>query len=64
MVRSADPGEKRDDLQLVDGSRVAVIGGGPAGSFVSYFLLEMAERNGLELDVEIFEPRDFSWVAP
>ncbi len=64
MVRSADPGEKRDDLQLVDGSRVAVIGGGPAGSFVSYFLLEMAERNGLELDVEIFEPRDFSCVAP
>ena len=64
MVRSADPGEKRDDLQLVNGSRVAVIGGGPAGSFVSYFLLEMAERNGLELDVEIFEPRDFSCVAP
>ncbi len=64
MVRSADPGEKRDDPQLVDGSRVAVIGGGPAGSFVSYFLLEMAERSGLELDVEIFEPRDFSSVAP
>jgi flavin-dependent dehydrogenase len=64
MVRSADPGEKRHDLQLVDGSRVAVIGGGPAGTLVSYFLLEMAERNGLELDVEIFEPRDFSCVAP
>jgi len=64
MVRSADPGEKRHDLHLVDGSRVAVIGGGPAGSFVSYFLLEMAERSGLELDVEIFEPRDFSCVAP
>ena len=57
-------GGKRQDLQLVDGSKVAVIGGGPAGSFVSYFLLEMAERSGLELDVEIFEPRDFSCVAP
>jgi flavin-dependent dehydrogenase len=56
--------EKSDNLQLVDGSKVAVIGGGPAGSFVSYFLLEMAERSGLELDVEIFEPRDFSCVAP
>jgi flavin-dependent dehydrogenase len=64
MKRSALSGEKRDDLQLVDGSRVAVIGGGPAGSFVSYFLLEMAERSGLELDVEVFEPRDFSCVAP
>jgi flavin-dependent dehydrogenase len=64
MKRSARSGEKREDLQLVDGSKVAVIGGGPAGSFVSYFLLEMAERSGLELDVEIFEPRDFSCVAP
>ena len=64
MVRSAGPGEKRHDLHLVDGSRVAVIGGGPAGSLVSYFLLEMAERSGLELDVEIFEPRNFSCVAP
>ena len=50
--------------QLEDGSRIAVIGGGPAGSFTSYFLLEMADRVGLELDVEIFEPRDFSCPAP
>jgi len=64
MSRSAHSKEKREDLQLVDGSKVAVIGGGPAGSFVSFFLLEMAERCGLELDVEIFEPRDFSGVAP
>jgi len=63
-VNSSGQLGKRDDLQLVDGSKVAVIGGGPAGSFVSYFLLEMAERSGLELDVEIFEPRDFSCVAP
>jgi len=61
LPRSA---ERREDLQLVDGSKVAVIGGGPAGSFVSYFLLEMAQRSGLELDLEIFEPRDFSCVAP
>lgn len=64
MVISARSAEKRDDLRLVDGSKVAVIGGGPAGSFVSYFLLEMAQRSGLRLDVEIFEPRDFSCVAP
>jgi flavin-dependent dehydrogenase len=64
MKRFAGSGENRNDLKLVDGSKVAVIGGGPAGSFVSYFLLEMAERSGLELDVEIFEPRDFSCVAP
>jgi flavin-dependent dehydrogenase len=51
---SAGPHQSRDELQLVE----------PAGSFVSYFLLEMAERSGLELDVEIFEPRDFACVAP
>ena len=52
------------DHQLHDGSRVAVIGGGPAGSFTSFFLLEMAERAGLELQINIFEPRDFSCPAP
>lgn len=64
MMKTGSRGEDDNGLQLVDGSKVAVIGGGPAGSFVSYFLLEMAERSGLALDVEIFEPRDFSCVAP
>tara|TARA_B100000315_G_scaffold119829_1_gene109746 strand:+ start:301 stop:537 length:237 start_codon:yes stop_codon:yes gene_type:complete len=40
---SAGPG-------LRDGARVAVVGGGPAGSFFSYFLLDMADRVGLNLD--------------
>jgi flavin-dependent dehydrogenase len=48
------------ELRLKDGSRIAVIGGGPAGSFFSYFLLSMAERGGLKVAVDIYEPRDFS----
>ena len=52
------------DLCLDSGSRVAVIGGGPAGSFFSYFLLAMAERVGMELAVDIYEPRDFSKPGP
>jgi flavin-dependent dehydrogenase len=52
------------DLKLNNGSRVAVIGGGPAGSFFSYFLLDMAERVGLQLQVDIYEPRDFSQPGP
>ncbi len=51
-------------LKLVDGSRVGVMGGGPAGTFFSYFLLDMAARIGLELQVDIFEPRDFSITGP
>ena len=51
-------------LALDHGSRVAVIGGGPAGSFFSYFLLDMAERIGLQIHVDIFEPRDFNATGP
>ena len=55
---------ERDGLFLDNGSRVAVIGGGPAGSFFTYFLFEMAERIGMELAVDIYEPRDFTKAAP
>ncbi len=51
-------------LKLTDGSRVAVMGGGPAGSFFAYFLLDMAGRAGLDLQVDIYEPRDFSRPGP
>lgn len=58
------PAPERDPLFLDDGSRVAVIGGGPAGSFFSYFLFEMAGRIGMDLAVDIYEPRDFTKAAP
>ena len=53
-----------DRLFLDDGSRVAVIGGGPAGSLFTYFLFEMAERIGMELAVDVYEPKDFTKTAP
>ncbi len=49
---------------LNDGSQVAVIGGGPAGSLFAYFLLNMAELSDLELYVDIYEPRDFALPGP
>jgi flavin-dependent dehydrogenase len=51
-------------LPLHDGDRVAVIGGGPAGSFFSFFLLRIAEAVGLHLDVDIYEPRHFQHTGP
>jgi len=51
-------------LNLEDNSRVAVIGAGPAGTFFSYFLYAMAERVGLDVQVDIFESRDFSKAGP
>jgi flavin-dependent dehydrogenase len=49
---------------IADGSRVAVIGGGPAGSFFSCFVLDLAGRMGIDIVVDIFEPRDFSGFGP
>ncbi len=51
-------------LRLENGSRIAVVGAGPAGSFFSYFLLETARKLALELEVDIYEPRDFSRPGP
>jgi flavin-dependent dehydrogenase len=52
------------ELKLVDGSRIAVIGGGPAGSLFSCFVLEMAERIGLRLKVDVYDPRKFELLGP
>jgi flavin-dependent dehydrogenase len=49
---------------LHDGSRVAVIGAGPAGSMFSYFLLNMAESIALDLEVDLYEPRQFCHGGP
>lgn len=62
--KSLQPLRTTDDLKLDDGSRVAVIGGGPAGSFFSYFLLEMSNRLGIDVHLDIYEPRDFNEPAP
>jgi len=55
---------KQSNLKLKDGARIAVIGGGPAGSFFSYFLLKAAERVGRKIQVDIYEPRDFNQPGP
>lgn len=49
---------------LTDGSKIAVIGGGPSGSFFSFFLLEMAERIDLAIRVDVYESRDFFSAGP
>lgn len=61
-----DSGPRRDraGYALEDGSRIGVVGGGPAGSFFSYFCLDMAGRIGTDIRVDIYEPRDFTQPAP
>jgi flavin-dependent dehydrogenase len=57
-------GEIPTSNRLKDGARVAVMGGGPAGSLFAYFLIDFAQRTGLELHVDIYEPRDFTLPGP
>jgi len=51
-------------IELRDGSRVAIIGGGPAGSFFAHFILKYAERIGRKLSVFIFDGKDFLEKGP
>jgi hypothetical protein len=58
--RSVRAGKATSRRILNDGSRVAVPRRGPAGSFSSYFLLDSAERLGLDPEVDLYELQDFS----
>lgn len=53
-----------DPFSLEDGSRIAVIGGGPSGSFFSIFALKMAKMMGKDVNVTIYEPKDFTKDGP
>ena len=57
--------ETRDNSSILEeGARIGVIGGGPAGAFFSYFILQMARRIGLELQLDIYERKDFNSLGP
>ncbi len=55
---------RREELALLDGSRVGIIGGGPAGSLCAFFLLRFSQALDTALDVDIYEPRDFTAPGP
>ena len=52
------------NLTIEDGSRIAVIGGGPAGSFFTYFALDFAQRIGMDIQVDIYEAKNFLKPGP
>lgn len=53
-----------DHFVLEDGSKIAVIGGGPSGSFFTYFALDFAERMGMDINIDVYEAKDFTCSGP
>jgi flavin-dependent dehydrogenase len=49
---------------LDDGSRIAVIGGGPTGSFFSIFALKLAKMLDKKLNITIYDPKKFTKDGP
>ncbi len=52
--------EKKTNLVLQDGAKIAVIGGGPAGSFFSFFAYDLAHKRGISIEIDIYEPKRFT----
>jgi NADH:ubiquinone reductase (H+-translocating) len=48
-----------EKCELTESSRVAVVGGGPAGCFFALYLIHYAREYGIRPDITIYEPRDF-----
>lgn len=55
--------QAKNRIELADGSHIAVIGGGPAGSFFSYYALGFAERLGIQISIDIYEAKDFGKIG-
>ena len=50
--------------KLKDGSKIAIIGSGPAGAFFTYYALDLAERLNINLKIDIYDEKDFSRFGP
>lgn len=46
--------------QISSGTKIAVIGGGPAGTFFSLYLLRYAGQKGIHPEITIYQHRDFA----
>ncbi|MBT3362756.1 MAG: hypothetical protein HN929_03155 [Chloroflexi bacterium] len=50
--------------KLGNSSKVAVIGGGPAGSFFALYLIHYANKNGIQPEITIYQNRNFDKLGP
>tara|TARA_B100000315_G_scaffold10811_1_gene10543 strand:- start:222 stop:461 length:240 start_codon:yes stop_codon:yes gene_type:complete len=52
------------NIELQDGAKIAVLGGGPADSFFSIFAPKLAKQIGRDIDLTIFEQKSFLNEGP
>ena len=57
-------GDRSYRLRLNDGSKVAVIGAGPAGTFFAHFALAIAQMTGVRIKVLLIDGKDFERRGP
>lgn len=53
---------QKDNRKLIleNGSKIGVVGGGPAGSFFTLFAFDLAKRMGIQIEIDIYEIKDFT----
>lgn len=51
---------KKHKLILHNGAKIGVVGGGPAGSFFSFFAYELARKKGITIEIDIYETKNFT----
>jgi NADH:ubiquinone reductase (H+-translocating) len=54
----------RDLYKIKTGSRVAVVGGGPAGCFFAMYLMHFTRGYNIRPEITIYEPRDLDKPGP
>jgi len=52
------------ELKLREGTRIGIIGGGPAGSFFAYLLLSATAQRGPKVEITIFDGKAFESIGP
>ncbi|MBI4633611.1 MAG: FAD-dependent oxidoreductase [Deltaproteobacteria bacterium] len=54
----------QNSYQIADGSEIAVVGGGPAASFFSLYLLHYARERGITPRITLYDQRNFDELGP
>ncbi len=54
----------KQSWQIENGSKIAIVGGGPAGSFFALYLLHFARMKGIQPEITIYQQRSFDSLGP